>query len=649
MDYITSFFKINYLTIKISIMKSLIYYFFISMFLSLLVLSCSKEEDDLIHSNNSSSVTSSYKRLNTPFSYSNCEYDLTQVSEEGEHTKIILSKFVGESLRDVGFREYLLNEIYFPTARSAQHKTVEGFRRSTEFVIAEHLDDRITMSSGISTTFRDYFFEWFRALEQSVLSLDDLCRDFESLVIDLPWWADQVIEDSGGINNVTCGSIPYISTIECNGQRGWIMTHEYGTQFVVQSESIKQHVAIYVKDAEQNILFDASSNQTIDGRNIDNVIQQYFSFNPNCNVSRTELISFMRTVDCNNLTILDGLSLIDFIARNCAHSLMSDEICGNGIDDDNNGLIDCDDPACADYDGCGPTEICDNGIDDDGDGLIDQADVEDCPCVASCGRDCKKERNSLAGFKFAGSYIYNHICQQFGEAITHLQYTFLGVDVCDPENNGASCPTNTINNSVIDLIKPVEDFFLLQKFEIRSDDNTSTWPVVGVDGVVHIQKRSGQLGCNNKCWYDYWKAWPKYFDTDVPYLTNFDSHWNGDLIGDKVKFILLEKDNVTVATTYSTSLSVNVSTNMTQGGSAQGENNGTASTTSYSFSTGITNSTSFSQNNKYLQDIELGEYTLFYCDEIVDNPDPHGGPFIWTGHIPNNYNGVPVYHLFYYD
>ncbi|MFK8101081.1 MAG: M43 family zinc metalloprotease [Saprospiraceae bacterium] len=53
------------------------------------------------------------------------------------------------------------------------------------------------------------------------------------------------------------------------------------------------------------------------------------------------------------------------------------EICDNGIDDDGNGLTDCEDDACP----C--AEICDNGIDDDGDGLIDCFD-SDCCGALSC-------------------------------------------------------------------------------------------------------------------------------------------------------------------------------------------------------------------------------------------------------------------------
>lgn len=55
-----------------------------------------------------------------------------------------------------------------------------------------------------------------------------------------------------------------------------------------------------------------------------------------------------------------------------------DEICDNGIDDDEDGLVDEDDEE--DCPGTQPRdEICDNEIDDDGDGLVDEDDEEDCP------------------------------------------------------------------------------------------------------------------------------------------------------------------------------------------------------------------------------------------------------------------------------
>lgn len=66
------------------------------------------------------------------------------------------------------------------------------------------------------------------------------------------------------------------------------------------------------------------------------------------------------------------------------------EDCANGVDDDNDGLIDADDPDCPPPPAEGPTpaigdgsattsadSICSDGIDNDGDGMVD---IEDLDC-----------------------------------------------------------------------------------------------------------------------------------------------------------------------------------------------------------------------------------------------------------------------------
>ena len=52
--------------------------------------------------------------------------------------------------------------------------------------------------------------------------------------------------------------------------------------------------------------------------------------------------------------------------------------CSNNLDDDGDGLVDMDDPACSnanDQDERGPIAACGNGLDDDGDGLVDMNDL----------------------------------------------------------------------------------------------------------------------------------------------------------------------------------------------------------------------------------------------------------------------------------
>jgi hypothetical protein len=68
------------------------------------------------------------------------------------------------------------------------------------------------------------------------------------------------------------------------------------------------------------------------------------------------------------------------------------EVCDNGKDDDGNGLIDCKDPACFGDKACVVPghEICNNNLDDDDDGLIDCKDPDcanDPTCVVKPGNE----------------------------------------------------------------------------------------------------------------------------------------------------------------------------------------------------------------------------------------------------------------------
>lgn len=62
----------------------------------------------------------------------------------------------------------------------------------------------------------------------------------------------------------------------------------------------------------------------------------------------------------------------------------SAEACANGYDDDEDLLVDCFDPDCADLAMCAPREVCDNDADDDRDGALDCSDP-DCSWREECG------------------------------------------------------------------------------------------------------------------------------------------------------------------------------------------------------------------------------------------------------------------------
>jgi hypothetical protein len=72
------------------------------------------------------------------------------------------------------------------------------------------------------------------------------------------------------------------------------------------------------------------------------------------------------------------------------------EICDNGFDDDADGLWDCDDDDCAFEPVCAPPqpEICDNGFDDDADGFWD-CDDDDCAPLPACSGDIELCNNGF--------------------------------------------------------------------------------------------------------------------------------------------------------------------------------------------------------------------------------------------------------------
>ncbi|MEL6969290.1 MAG: hypothetical protein AAFZ63_06585 [Bacteroidota bacterium] len=92
-----------------------------------------------------------------------------------------------------------------------------------------------------------------------------------------------------------------------------------------------------------------------------------------------------------------------------------DEICGNGIDDDEDGLVDCDDPDCCGTEGCGSCveTDCNDGIDNDGDGLVDEDDL-DCFVDSPCMRDHYMDNNFFSELELVRPQVLaemgNNLC-----------------------------------------------------------------------------------------------------------------------------------------------------------------------------------------------------------------------------------------------
>ncbi len=97
------------------------------------------------------------------------------------------------------------------------------------------------------------------------------------------------------------------------------------------------------------------------------------------------------TIDVTNLTATEVLNATGNLSINDGFNCLLapppfESNCSDGLDGDNDGLADCDDPDCFSSNVC-TIEICDNGIDDDGDGWIDCSDSE-CFYLELCFEDC---------------------------------------------------------------------------------------------------------------------------------------------------------------------------------------------------------------------------------------------------------------------
>ncbi len=91
------------------------------------------------------------------------------------------------------------------------------------------------------------------------------------------------------------------------------------------------------------------------------------------------------TEDCGNGVDDDGDGDMDCDDADCSGDpacIGQPEVCDNGVDDDGDGLVDCDDPGCGAFPDC-LEQVCDDGVDDDGDGFVDCSDT-DCAADPWC-------------------------------------------------------------------------------------------------------------------------------------------------------------------------------------------------------------------------------------------------------------------------
>jgi len=98
-------------------------------------------------------------------------------------------------------------------------------------------------------------------------------------------------------------------------------------------------------------------------------------------------LNFLATTDKTYYVIVDGQNGQN--GKFDLHVTCDDSVetsCVDGSDNDDDGLLDCNDPDCKNSPDCG-SEKCTNGIDDDGDTLVDCGDT-DCASLSVCSSAC---------------------------------------------------------------------------------------------------------------------------------------------------------------------------------------------------------------------------------------------------------------------
>jgi hypothetical protein len=132
---------------------------------------------------------------------------------------------------------------------------------------------------------------------------------------------------------------------------------------------------------------------------------------------------------CGDTIDNDGDGLIDCAdIADCSGSWCPEKVCGDELDNDGDGYVDCNDPDCLGEGGCETgAEICTDGIDNDGDYLI----------------DCN-DQNCLEASNCTGVYV--EIC---GDAIDNDMDNL--IDCADPDCAGAlNCLSDEVCNDLRD-------------------------------------------------------------------------------------------------------------------------------------------------------------------------------------------------------
>lgn len=627
-----------------------------------LAVSCSKEN---MHTDEAQSSLRSSK----PANYTEyLDFDVDCVKEQiqrdrssdKDRLKFTLGKFFAAKFKDPNFKSDVVSLL--------KESELTSTKKNTVFVS----DLMQTSINGGGPSFEDILNEYYEEnFPEEIGLLETLCNANWNIVVQLPWWGDQIIKKSK-LDYLTqkYSFVPALEPVVCNNEKTRIGFLE-DKEFVVKADKFHVgHIPIFIKEVEHFAEFDLDENSEL--MQIFTQVNEQFG---NCTFSIQELNNFVKSIDCADIEAVDVIAFLKFAndyCSSCGNGMVvsasgggggdddeCEEICDNGIDDNGDMYVDCDDVLCDCIEICGngidddqdgeideedctednEGEICGNFIDDDGDGLIDAEDEEDCPCTQRCQRDCIVESNVLKAVKF-GTGGYSRVCQTHDEETIELEYTFSAVDMCS-EDSSDDCFNLNLHSLEAgkDLTYLTGDntsqFFEMQyDGRVHKDDVHEYDIYVGTDNIVYVAEDP-----DDKNWFIYWKAYPKYVTLNFRYLSGTaQNNWNGDLIGNVIEVVGYELDNNNVTTTESKSVTSSVSTTYSASVNANISLSKVVSIgarSSYTYRNSVTNRQSFTRVKRYLKDIKVAEFNLLYCDEDNSYPDPTGvEDNTWYGHTP---------------
>lgn len=621
--------------------------------------SCSKDNDYL----NSISKDSDSKTIPV-------DYNLDQLNGI-DYAKVKFSKILSTAIANhPPIKEVLFNMVFDEKTKESQEVFI------LDLITSQNISLR-------SESIRDLLVYYGEVTEEEIDDLvNTFCQDYPNVVIDVPAfveWAYRYEATSDRFEDVY-QNYPFVimpNTHEPNSNGKWTgygdLTDDGVSSLyeIGNNETYEDVIPFIVKAAERKLMF-TDELTLINGRN---VIESYVGNGLSNELVEcfTEQIGKNKAVEVlcgNSYEVLDMEDLINII-ENCSFLVMTEEICDDGIDNDDDGLIDCEDPECdceeeieicddgIDNDGdglidaadpdCNPgnLEICCDGIDNDGDGLIDSADP-DC-----CYRDCRTDHNYLLAHKFdnivAGLSTTNSQVPG-GERYTQLKYQITTMEKSTPTSDPIAVHHNQIvvartyilyceipSFSSLGSLTPeeistlcLEDHDLYYNQTVQGflgglvfdfDPLDTEWGTGLAQGYITFELRDEI----------YVRVMhPKFVIKPLQYL-RAKRDWDASLIANELRMSIFEVDEIESTSTSSQTTEItrthSISAEFGQQFSIEVEIPGTGTTVgggsnfteSYNFgqSQQYTTSTSFTVVAKDV--LELGDLSLFYCDEEAHN------------------------------